>query len=357
LVLSDLSPFQDPNAKLENRTLYYTFIPCCGASRLRILVLIHLTLFSFQLDREKIIIGTRRHQLISIPLSSHESLETLSCLNPSVIYNSSEHETAITSLAFSSTDEGPTFVSGDQDGRIVLWNKYSGNIFEETQAHDRGISGLLVSNSREVISVGFDKKICVYQVTENVVEEEEEPFVLEYPAKTKGAGRFGKLKKIVSKVKKEHAVQISQFKSKIGIKESKKHPVEKTENRGSSEYSLNQRLEWTGHEQDIYHLALLDDDKKLATASLDHSIKIWDLSDGSNVQTLVGHSDIVSSLCESDGFIFSSSLDQTIKQWDWKSGRLVHTFSQSTTGWIKTVGVLGDLLVSGNFSGDIEVEA
>jgi WD40 repeat protein len=65
--------------------------------------------------------------------------------------------------------------------------------------------------------------------------------------------------------------------------------------------------------------ALLDG--RLASGSWDHTICIWNVSDGTCQKVLKGHSDRVLSLCLlSDGWLASSSADKTIRIWNIVSG-------------------------------------
>ena len=58
-------------------------------------------------------------------------------------------------------------------------------------------------------------------------------------------------------------------------------------------------------------------DGRLASASGDKTIKIWDLTTSQAVQTLKGHTDYVYSVIQlKDGRLASASGDNTIKIWD-----------------------------------------
>jgi WD40 repeat protein len=83
----------------------------------------------------------------------------------------------------------------------------------------------------------------------------------------------------------------------------------------------------TGHKNSIYAIALLKSNK-LASASFDRTIKIWDLNNCENLQTLTGHSDSVECLLTlRDGRLLSGSADSTICVWDGYTGEFKQTMT------------------------------
>ena len=65
-------------------------------------------------------------------------------------------------------------------------------------------------------------------------------------------------------------------------------------------------------------MAFSPDGKRLASASWDQTIKVWDAATGQEALTLKGHTQIVNTVAFSpDGErIASASADKTIKVWD-----------------------------------------
>jgi WD40 repeat protein len=74
------------------------------------------------------------------------------------------------------------------------------------------------------------------------------------------------------------------------------------------------------------------DGRLLASGSLDKTIKLWRVEDGSLVRTLTGHTDVVNSVAFSpDGRLLASgSWDKTIKLWRVADGSLVRTLTGHT---------------------------
>ncbi len=111
-----------------------------------------------------------------------------------------------------------------------------------------------------------------------------------------------------------------------------------------------------GHSNRVYSVAFSPDGTTLASGSWDNTIKIWNVSDGSLIHTLTGHSDIVYSVAYSpDGStVASGSNDNTIKLWNLSDGSEIRTL----TGNISRVYSVafspdGTTLASGSGFGDI----
>jgi WD40 repeat protein len=70
--------------------------------------------------------------------------------------------------------------------------------------------------------------------------------------------------------------------------------------------------ELRGHRAAVYAVAFRPDGERMATASFDHTIKIWDVSAGRVVRTITGHQDKVLALAYSaDGRQLASSASMT----------------------------------------------
>jgi WD40 repeat protein len=80
------------------------------------------------------------------------------------------------------------------------------------------------------------------------------------------------------------------------------------------------------HTKSVLALAALGDGR-LASASYDKTIKIWDTQSGRCLMTLVGHTQPVQALATlvNGRLLFSGSCDQTIKLWDTQSGSCLMT--------------------------------
>lgn len=310
------------------------------------------------MDEEKIVVGTRRHKLYMLHLSQIEDADSTEM--DVLVEFQGGHSVPIMSLGFPSSSYN-FLVSGCQDGNLVLWNMFTGSIIEVNKAHEKGLSGLLVTKDMDIVSVGFDKRICVYHAQQIKIDPEQQA------KHTSRKDRLiNKTKKMVQKASVQIKEKSNQLLSELKIKEKPNSfqiaqaRARMREKEASSEvitYTLDQKLEFTGHTSDIYNLILIDNETKIATASMDNLVKVWDLYTGNHITTLTGHTDTVSSLCKTDSslnFLFSGALDQTIKLWNWRTGRMLCSLTRMS-GWIKTIDCCSKFLISGGFSGKIEV--
>jgi len=82
-----------------------------------------------------------------------------------------------------------------------------------------------------------------------------------------------------------------------------------------------------GHRDEVNSVAFSHDSARLASASRDRTVKIWDVSSGECLQTLEGHRGEVSSVAFSHNSarLASASWDRTVKIWDASSGECLQT--------------------------------
>jgi len=98
-----------------------------------------------------------------------------------------------------------------------------------------------------------------------------------------------------------------------------------------------------GHSKSVTGVALSWDGRRAVSASVDHTLKVWDLETGAEVRTLTGHSKSVTgvTLTPDGRRAVSGSYDQTLKVWDLETGVEVRTLT-GHSNWVTGVALSWD---------------
>jgi len=90
-----------------------------------------------------------------------------------------------------------------------------------------------------------------------------------------------------------------------------------------------------GHTQRIWGVDFSPDGSRLATASADSSVRVWDVASGLELLSLTGHTGTVNTaVFTPDGLrVVSAGRDATIKVWDATTGRILLTLSGDVPGY------------------------
>jgi WD40 repeat protein len=80
-------------------------------------------------------------------------------------------------------------------------------------------------------------------------------------------------------------------------------------------------------------VAFSPDGRRLVTGGEENTVKIWDVQNGADLQTLRGHNgDVYTVAFSPDGrWIASAGEDSAVKVWDSRSGKLVRSFRGHTS--------------------------
>ncbi|MEG4142576.1 nSTAND1 domain-containing NTPase [Microcoleus sp. Pol7_B1] len=105
-----------------------------------------------------------------------------------------------------------------------------------------------------------------------------------------------------------------------------------------------------GHTERVSAISFSPNGKLLATASSDHTVKLWDTSTGQQIHTLSGHTDSVNAVRFSPNgkLLATASDDKTVKLWDTTTGKQINTLSGHTASvYLVSFSPNGKLLATG----------
>jgi hypothetical protein len=116
------------------------------------------------------------------------------------------------------------------------------------------------------------------------------------------------------------------------------------------------KIRLKGHSDTVHAICYVKNSNRIITGSRDKTIKIWNIETGECLATLMGHSNMISSLIlVSDTKLASSSWDNLIKIWDLNTNKCIRTY-KGHEKWVECLCISKSLqLISGSFDNTIKI--
>lgn len=201
--------------------------------------------------------------------------------------NVKAHVATVLSVAFS--PDGATLASGSEDRSLRLWDVATGNELRRVSGAASVLSVRFSPDGAWLASAGADRVVTIREAQSlkavATLEGHEEPIC---------AVRFSPDGAILASASEDGSVRLWD--------------VARREAKGVLR----------GHKNDIVSaMEFAPRGNLLVSGGFDKLVKVWDIATGSEVQTLEGHTDVVTDLAFApDGHeLISVSLDRTIKRW------------------------------------------
>jgi WD40 repeat protein/serine/threonine protein kinase len=225
----------------------------------------------------------------------------------------------VKSVAFS--PDGQRLASGGTDPRIKIWDAASGRVSLILNGHTAEVvSVAFTPDGRRLASGGLDKTVKVWDpMTGRKI------LSLEGPTGWVLCVAFSPDGKRLAAGSMDETVTVWDL------------SPDPPPTRGGERGGVQEPLTWHGHSGGVMSVAFSPDGKRLASASQDRTIKLWEATSGQLTRTLQGHSRHVNCVVFSpDGNRLASASADGARIWDTTSGQEMQKLEGHTFGvyWV-----------------------
>ena len=233
------------------------------------------------------------------------NIETGQCIR--TIKTSDNHRTVLNAVVINFQQN--LIITGSSSGKIKLWNWHTGERIDIGDASYSGIRSLAISSDGKILVSGSEHAtIKVWHLDKGL----QKPHHIILNAHMSNILSLEIYSQTLVSGGKDNAIKIWDL--------------------TSNQHKPNKILD--GHEGSIRDLAISPDGTRIVSASMDSTIKIWNLENGEILKTLTEHSGGVRAVnINSDGNVLATgAADNTIKIWNISSVRQNKTADDDILG-------------------------
>lgn len=202
------------------------------------------------------------------------------------------HTSHVTGVAFSS--DGERLVTSSGDKTVKVWDAQSGVPVVEMTRHIGPVLGAAFRSEREVMTISSDNTVQAWSADSG---DRRASFI---------RGAFGNIKKLA----------VSPAGDLFAVVNADNFVTICDANSGAAIRNLD------GHRNRIGSIAFSPDGSLLATGGDDQIAKIWDVASGQLRFTLVGHQESIDGLAFDSGVrLATASVDKTVRLWNVETGQ------------------------------------
>ncbi len=238
------------------------------------------------------------------------------------------HRGIVDAVAFS--PDGRYALSGSNDKTLKLWEVATGRLIRTFEGHKGNVRSVAFSpDGRNALSGSWDETLKLWDVATGRLIRTIESEYFE---------KVGWYKELVGHSWDVYSVAFSPgghyaLSGSLGLKLWEVSTGKEIRTFGRYALGCLGLKIWEGstgegHRGEVFSVAFSPDGRYALSGSGDKTLKLWEVSTGSLIQTFEGHSKWVSSVAFSpDGrYALSGSGDSTLKLWEVATGRLIQTF-------------------------------
>ncbi|KAI8929342.1 WD40-repeat-containing domain protein [Entophlyctis helioformis] len=264
-------------------------------------------------------------------------------------------------------------ITGGYDHTLRAWNVQTGECLGIMKGHTRCVRGVQFDDAK-IISCSMDRTLRIWSMRDfscvRVIEGHTDGVVcLHFTDKilasgsVDGAIRVHNLATCVTTTLHGHTDWIN----KVLILPCKRRILSCSDDMTMRLWDIETRQTlrtFSGHVAPVQSLQLIlprhhiedieEEELKIVTGSLDHTVKIWDFKTGQTIRTLFGHVEGVWCVDADLLRVVSGSHDHTLKVWDIESGKCLYTI-EGNSGSVNCCRLSDTKLISGDDNGIIKV--